>query len=328
MVFFITVLRALSASIITNAHYEDIYPIRAIANGGLVGDVLFFMISGYCLYNDKNEFSIGNFFGWYGKRLRRLYPPVIIVTLIYTIIGRYKIDGFKTFINYYLFPTFYHFIASMVILYIPYYFISTLKALNRHLKLVILFVAIIWILLYVIAYDKSVYHIDNVYEPMVRFLFMESMLIGAWFRQNDGKYRNKPVRGLPVITLFTFVLYCFTKVLFTHRPELSGFQFVNQLTIIAFAYCFFRVLIAYDEKLTHMPCGIKRGISFIAGITLEIYVVQYVLIDIVIERHWPFPLNWIVVTFSILIMATLIHWIVYGLGKLLGLLIKNRELTK
>lgn len=57
MIFFITVLRALAACLITNAHYTGIYPIEIIANGGLIGDVLFFAVSGYCLYNVKYELS-------------------------------------------------------------------------------------------------------------------------------------------------------------------------------------------------------------------------------------------------------------------------------
>ena len=46
---FIVVLRALSAMIITNAHYTHVYPMEIFANGGLLGDVLFFSISGFCL---------------------------------------------------------------------------------------------------------------------------------------------------------------------------------------------------------------------------------------------------------------------------------------
>ena len=53
---FIVYLRAICAMVITNAHYEEIYPVSIIANGGLLGDVLLFSISGYCLYNIKTDF--------------------------------------------------------------------------------------------------------------------------------------------------------------------------------------------------------------------------------------------------------------------------------
>lgn len=46
---FIVMIRALAACIITNAHYRGVYPTDLIANGGLLGDVLFFAVSGFCL---------------------------------------------------------------------------------------------------------------------------------------------------------------------------------------------------------------------------------------------------------------------------------------
>lgn len=43
MIFFIVFLRFLAACLITNAHYTGgIYPTEIIANGGLLGDVIFF----------------------------------------------------------------------------------------------------------------------------------------------------------------------------------------------------------------------------------------------------------------------------------------------
>ena len=78
MIFFITVLRALAACIITNSHYVGVYPTDLIANGGLFGDVIFFAVSGFCLTNVKNSFP-----KWYGKRLVRVFPAVFIISIIY-----------------------------------------------------------------------------------------------------------------------------------------------------------------------------------------------------------------------------------------------------
>lgn len=41
MIYFATVLRWLAACIITNSHYTGVYPTNLIANGGLLGDVIF-----------------------------------------------------------------------------------------------------------------------------------------------------------------------------------------------------------------------------------------------------------------------------------------------
>ena len=44
MVYFITFLRAMAACLITNAHYTGVYPTDLIANGGLIGDIIFFAV--------------------------------------------------------------------------------------------------------------------------------------------------------------------------------------------------------------------------------------------------------------------------------------------
>ena len=82
MVFFITVLRAIAACLITNAHYTGIYPTDVIANGGLIGDVIFFAISGYCLCNVRLSFP-----RWYGKRIWRIVLPVWIGTSVILLLG-------------------------------------------------------------------------------------------------------------------------------------------------------------------------------------------------------------------------------------------------
>ncbi len=63
MIFFVTVLRALAAMIITNAHYVGVYPTDLIANGGLLGDVIFFcMSSNSCTLSNKSSGMIGSKF--------------------------------------------------------------------------------------------------------------------------------------------------------------------------------------------------------------------------------------------------------------------------
>ena len=45
----IVYLRVIATFLITNSHFKNIWPISALASGGLLGDILFFAISGYCL---------------------------------------------------------------------------------------------------------------------------------------------------------------------------------------------------------------------------------------------------------------------------------------
>lgn len=177
--YFITLLRAFAAIIITNAHYTGIYPSDIIANGGLLGDVIFFSVSGFCLANPRMPFG-----RWYAKRLWRIYAVVWVITIVYVLLGAYEVNSLTDGLKWFVHPTKYHFVASITLLYIPLYFVARyvkLSCKNYAALGIGLFVA--QMLVYLTIYDASYYHIDKLREPMIEFLFFQSMLLGLFFRQ-------------------------------------------------------------------------------------------------------------------------------------------------
>ena len=316
MIYYITFLRAAAACLITNAHYEGIYPSSVIANGGLLGDILFFAVSGYCLCSVKKDFL-----PWYGKRIWRIYLPAILVTALYLHLGWYS-TGYLTKAQWYIYPTGYHFLASIIVLYIPFYIIMKTEWLRTHLKAVMLAVAGVWMITYVFFYDHSVYRIDTVWEPMIRFLLMESMLLGAWFRQQDGKYRNQFRISTAVMTAASFFLYFGTKLLFSRNENLAPLQFFNQITIFILLYCILKLTAGLDAKLEAMPDPVKKTVRFIADRTLEIYVVQEAII-VQLGSVGPFPVNWLILTASILAAASVLHWICRLVNRGVDIVIKK-----
>ena len=86
----IVVLRFLACLLITNSHCGDLYPISLLAIGGGQGNVIFFVLSGYCLAN----INIG-FREWIKKRANRILPATIIFLLLRIIL----IDGKSEFAN-------------------------------------------------------------------------------------------------------------------------------------------------------------------------------------------------------------------------------------
>lgn len=311
MVFFITFLRAVAACLITNAHYTGIYPTDLIANGGLIGDIIFFAVSGYCLANVKMSFP-----RWYSKRVVRCYLPVIIMTAIYMLMGQYSLEA-HPFTWWFIYPTYYHFVASIVVLYIPFYVVMKVDVLKRHIPAVMGVIALAYLVIYVFFYDKSYYHIDVVREPMIRFLFMESMLLGAYFKLNDSKYRNNfkwyNLAGSGVF----FLLYFASKLFFSRSDSFMYLQIVNQFVIFVLLYFVFKFVMGIDAKLDRLPAIIKSVVCFVAKMTLEIYVVQYVIIDF-IRPILGFPWNWFSITGIILVSATILHFTCEGILKLYG----------
>lgn len=116
MYLFIELLRALAAMLITNSHFDGVYPWN-ISWGGCPGVALFFFISGFVLVKSVQK---ENFFSWWLKKVARLYIPLSIVNLVTVLIG-YRMPS----INLFLFPININlwYVPTIAVLYIVYYFI-------------------------------------------------------------------------------------------------------------------------------------------------------------------------------------------------------------
>lgn len=175
---FIVLMRALAAIIITNAHYTGVYPTDLIANGGLLGDVMFFAVSGFCLANTS-----GSFHRWYLRRFIRVYIPSWLMTIIYMALGAYVVTNVQDIVNFFVWPTHWHFVASIILLYVPLFFVSKYVEMNRkNYGIMATGLFVLQLILYLTVYDYSYYHIDKVREPMIEFLFFQSMLLGLHYR--------------------------------------------------------------------------------------------------------------------------------------------------
>lgn len=299
--YYITILRALAACIIVNSHYTGIYPNDFIANGGLLGNILFFAISGYCLFSIKQSFR-----KWYVKRVIRCYLPVWIITTVYLLVGFYTYSD-QTFIWWFIYPTYTQFVSQIVILYIPFYIIASTK-LKNYLPQIALGTFAVYLLIYVFIFDKGSYGIDRVDKPMILFLYFESMLFGAWVKSKDKKLLDKRNKILPIITLVLAVLYFCSKYAFSKIESISYLQVINQIIIYVLLCALFLLFVSLNSKLERLPKGIKCIIDFLSERTLEIYVVQFPLIEIA-RGIGLFPLNWFAATTMILVAATILHFI-------------------
>ena len=166
---------------------------------------------------------------------------------------------------------------------------------------------VIYLTLYLFAYDKRYYHIDNVREWMIKFLFFESMLLGAYFKKRAEKFENNFHWYLPVMVFVLFVSYFVSKLFFSRYPAYSFLQVINQVLLFVLLFFIFWLFASMEKTLQKTPKVLKKIITFISERTLEIYVVQYVLIDL-IRPHLSFPFNWLAITISILAAAVVLHF--------------------
>lgn len=304
VVLFIVFLRILASCLITNTHYNNVYPMEFLAVGGLLGDALFFTISGYCLCRVRISFV-----PWYAKRIARIYLPTIIITAIYLLIGWYNFETFG-FFKLFIFPTSYHFVASIMVLYIPFYVVCSISVLKRNIPAVISVVAFCYFIVYVFFYDKSYYHVDYVHEIFIWFLFFAMMLLGAWFRENNKK-NNHSILNLSMMIVL-LISYLIVKLSVSKYRSLLYFQFVTQLTLFGSIFYMFKVMQSMEDTFKTLPDKVKKIAVFISKLTLEIYIVQKPIIS-ALERTVVFPLNWLLVTGAIVTAAIILHFICQGI---------------
>lgn len=352
MDFFITILRALATCIITNYHYTGIYPTDIIAQMslGMAGNFLFFAVSGYCISNVKT-----NFFSWYKKRVFRCYIPLFIATAFFLLIAQFyepiqymfssnpsvnsffsrhydiTVNSVNTIPLLFIYPTLFHFVSSIAILYVPYYFVVKYTKTNKQLTFVFVITVFATVLTYLFAYDKSYFHIDVPREQMIRFLFFLSMLLGLWFKRNKTLYVDKFKIRYAVGLISSILLYAGCKYYLEindTNAKIAQFQIVYVFIVLYLVYCFFAFLSSLESTLKKIKKG-RRIIEFLADSTLEIYLVQVPLIEFVRDvfsnicsslnpsnkilsvfvKYQLFPLNWILLTFLIVVFSIALKFV-------------------
>ena len=317
---FIYLLKLLATALITNSHYSAIWPVSALATGGLLGNVIFFAVSGFCLCRIKDGFV-----KWYGKRFLRIYPVMALFTLLTVVIGKYSITNLNGFIELFLFPTNYIFIVWILLLYVPFYVVS--YADEKHdgvIKWTLTATVSLWLIVYMIFVDKSHYHIDDVNSPFILFLYFASMLIGALFNKNRKKFTQLKIKNF-IFVLTSLVMYFGAKIIFSRYSRVSFLQPINQIAIIAALISIFAFAIGLEKILCKLNGKVIYVMKFIASITLQIYIVQFLVIESF--KSLVFPLNLVVVTALIVISASILYYIEHYVRKGIGYIV-NKNKTK
>ena len=324
---FINLLRVMAAVCITNSHFANVWPVSGIASGGMLGDVLFFAISGYCLYH--SDFKFRDFGKWYIKRIRRIYVTVVLIALITCLFTGFP-ETVREWIHMFVYPTQYHFVASIMVLYIIYYiWMHFLKQWQIKIWVSGVLYSIIVLTVYCLTFDKSWYHIDVVEEHFIRFLFFGAMLIGAHIREKtqdrDTQKLQQNIWKNSGICIASVILY-FAVRLAVPRFELFSVQILTWIAISLALYFVFRWAESLELFLIRLPEKLRGVLSFIAGITLQIYLVQFPIInrfDVL-----PFPLNLLVITVLIFVAAVAVYWLDSGIQRAIDCILRSRDRTK
>lgn len=300
---FVNWLKAFATIFITNSHYENIWPFPAMAMGGHLGNCLFFMLSGFCMYNIRDSFP-----RWYAKRILRIYPALWIVATVDFLVGRNSAHGIMAYIHCYIWPTWYHFISSIMLLYIGFYAVRWIqKKWKIRSEWFFCGIAFAFLLLYFTVFDRSYFHIDDISEKWVRFQFFASMLVGILLRERYEKIGDKPSAWHCIRVFGLFIGYFLLKLLIGRMGQWAAYQGLIPVVQVLLVADMGLLTVKLEKRkfFEKMPKWLNRGADFFSGITLEIYLGQLLIF------HWfedlPFPIDFILVTTLIIAYAWIVH---------------------
>ncbi len=314
MYYFINYLRTVATILITNSHYSNIWPIADLAAGGLLGNILFFATSGFCLFSVKENFG-----KWYLKRFLRVYPVMVLFTMLTILGGEYTLQSGTDVARLFLFPTNYIFLVWLMLCYVVFYVVAWLsKKYDKTMYITLAVVLAAWLFTYFIFTDKSVYHIDDVSKPFILFLYFSSMLIGALFKKYFDKFNKTKIANI-VLLVVSLIVYFGSKIAFSKIQSIVFWQILNQLFILVVLYFMFAVFSGLEDWLKKMPNWLNKAVKFVAGITLHIYIVQFVVIRRL--QNMVFPINFLAATVAILALACAVYYAEYFIKKGVLLLI-------
>ncbi len=320
---FVDLFKALATLLVINSHCDELLPIPALATGGSIGDSLFFAVSGYTLFRsvDKKAFE------YFKARFIRLYPAIVIATIIvmavsmalpeYPLICSFTNITLGGLFQSFIFPTNYHFLSVLIVLYIVYYAClhsagtSAQKPLGggktRNIIIALAVQSCAYVVWYAFFLNTSKWSIET--EPFKFMYWAMAFFIGGLCRgiqdRIEGIKANNSVFGFGAILLFLF--FYIVKLLLS-KYSLMEYQFVIHILEIAFLFTALIWAIRADSRLKRYE-GKKswRVVKFLSSITLENYLLMDIVIAVLYYGKVAFPISWILAFAITFVGAFLLH---------------------
>lgn len=277
-------LRALGALLIINSHCEPFHPLRQLAFGGLVGDSLFFFLSGFGLALGQAKSRRG-FLAWYGRRAARILPSVACVVLIFDVFWTTP-DATRSW-GFYVaslagWGPHNPFVGQILSMYVLIYFV--LKMNSRRLTVLLALLCVPY------AVTPFVDRGDAVFHAFHWLSYFHQMVFGAWLARREESVRPADARGFAASLLMALVLASTRAVLAGGR--FPSWFFAPHLMVFPLLYALLRCargrsIAAFLESRPR----IRWTVATLGGATLETYLIHTRLIPRLDFGSLGFPLG-------------------------------------
>ena len=292
----VDILKFFAALLITNSHLGGFYgEFSYLSRGAYEGNFLFFLCSGFTLFF-KPLNGIGFFPDWYRRRLVRIYPSLFAVAILSSLfVANYR----ETLLDV-LFAKSYWFISCIMIHYVAIYFIGSYL---RERKSIISFGLIVLSMLlayhYYLGGGRTIWDGHFVTRYVLSFVVL---LMGAHLGEHYQKITIHPIGDL-----FLFVVYY---LIFMACGPLAkngywGADYLRFFPLLGSVYYFYKVCSSPWVNKIYSIKSISFIVRVIGGLSLEIYIVQRLLLSFGVTMRSIFPFNIILAFFVVIVTAYL-----------------------
>lgn len=303
---FIYLLKFIATFLITNSHFGSLYPpgLSFLGTGGMTGNALFFFCSGYTLYLSIQKCTRQQnprpFWKWYAKRLMRIYPSLWIFRLCSALF----LSETFTWINF-IWPG-YWFLNAILLIYPVFYFI--VNYLSEHLLIIM---GLIYLMLigsfFYLTTPETGFIIERTSASgnfHCYYLFIV-MLLGSLIAKKGNTLKFKFKQDSVLLFLAITFYYGFKGMIIVRFLWYA--QLLLPLFLIAVIFYFYKVSYSCIRQGYFSNPALSKKIIYIAGLTLDIYIIQFSCIKF--ASQYSFPVGYILALVLILTGAILLHTI-------------------
>lgn len=283
---------ALATLLIVNSHLEAFYPRSWMAADGLLGNDLFFLLSGLRMAGSRGLNQ--GFIAFLKSRVLRIYPMVWIAALTVWIMVGYPAT-ISQVIHVFLWPTDFTYVELILPFYAIYYGMHRARNPLPVLKIGAL-LAGVWILAVVsIRTPMRAFSDVPVIVHVIDYFWV--FLLGVAF-QTEGRIRQ--IRSPFYLWILCLLIYFSVKLAVFKMTWLNLYWLVHLLAALAACATF---LFLGRLKWRTQRWWPQRGVDFLAAHSLEIYVIHSTLIRTTNLHQFVFPLNVVLLVLITFILA-------------------------
>jgi peptidoglycan/LPS O-acetylase OafA/YrhL len=275
-----TILRVLAITLIANSHLEDLYPFRWLAADGLIGNSLFFLLSGLGLALSPRT-GEGHFLGWYRRRVSRIYPGLWLTVLVGMVLfqGAWRDWSPLDFVRNLVWPTPYGFIAQIVVFYPAFYLLKALRSPKAERGVLLgltgpyLIVALFYYNIHILSW----------------IFYFQVMLFGGLLAGRVHEIGRDGRRHLWLLAV-TMLAYFVVKLAMVTGRIPSHVGVLHLLTLPILSSLVGLCATPDMQALARLP-RLRPALALVAGLTLEIYLVHGFVHTYPRVAMLPFPAN-------------------------------------